>query len=82
MPDDYRADLRGQLAEVDWDAARVPTQPVDDSAVTVDDDEDHAHDEDAAPVEDGDQLTELTDDGDIDQGVFGDGAYVPSHWWG
>lgn len=77
---DYRADLRGQLAEVDWDAARVESWPVDDQLVTVDDAEDHAHDE-ADPVEDGDHLDELTDNGGIDRGVFGDGAYAPAHWW-
>lgn len=78
---DYRADLRGQIADVDWDAARVETYPVSNTLVTVDADEDHAHDEDTAPVENGERLDELTDDGGIDQGVFGDGAYVPAHWW-
>lgn len=24
---------------------------------------------------------ELTEDGEIAEGLFGDGAYVPSHWW-
>lgn len=76
----YRARLRQQLADVDWDGARVESRPVEDELVSVDHDEDHAHD-DAVPVEDGDRLDELTEDGGIDQGVFGDGAYVPSHWW-
>lgn len=77
---DYRADLRGQLAEVDWDAARVETSGPDLDAMPSDvAEEDHASD--GPLLENGDSLDELTDAGDVDQGVFGDGAYVPAHWW-
>lgn len=82
-PGDHRAELRGQLADVDWDAARVESRPVDPAQVSLDATEDHAHGTDEPTVvEDGDALDELTETGEPDQGLFGDGAYAPAHWWG
>lgn len=69
------------LARVDWAAARVPTEPVDLALMPDSDAEDHANAEDDDPIEDGARLRELTDDGEVDEGRFGDGAYVPAHWW-
>lgn len=89
MPDDAVQQVLDAIPTHDWDRWRVPAGPVDDARMLAPDDAPTPTEvpdagccgHDADPVEDGEQLRELTDVGDVDEGGFGDGAYVPDHWW-
>ena len=81
----------GAISQDDWDAWRIETGPLSDEMIVANQDLEsdaeyrHTHyvaEEDwSEPVEDGELLREFTEDGEVDRGHFGDGNFVPPHWW-